>query len=375
MNILAYVHLRNIVRSTGAGRVARELMEHVAGRDGVNMHILADRADHAAIAGEMNVRWASFPYHLFSTDTSRQQRNWMMYQRPTAEHFWPEAQIVHCAGESYVPTDGSRLVVTVHDAAYFDHGAHPLNLSTLKQQVKWRVLYRTLLRKVDAFHTVSHFSAERLAAAFPSIRSRLRVVYNGVSSLFFEPRDSAVEQLLLDKGLKNRRYVLLPGGLHYRKNADMVLKAWPILQQRFPDVALVVAGHNHAAYLPLAAELGKSVILTGFIEDKTLRALYHGAEVVWFPSRYEGFGLPVLEAMACGAAVVASNTTSIPEISGDAALLVSPNSLDENVEAVDAVIQDGQLRATLQKRGKKRALPFTWDASSVQMREIYSSLL
>lgn len=375
MNILAYVHLRNIVRSTGAGRVARELVEHVARRDGVNMHILADRADHAAIADEMNVRWAAFPYHLFSSDTSLQQRKWMMYQRPTAEHFWPEAQIVHCTGESYVPTASSRLVVTVHDAAYFDHGAHLLSLATLKQQVKWRVLYRTLLRKVDVFHTVSHFSAERLADAFPAIRSRLRVVYNGVSSLFFEPRDSDVEQLLSGKGLKNRRYVLLPGGLHYRKNAEMILKAWPILQERIPDVALVVAGHNHAAYLPLAAELGKSVILTGFVEDKTLRALYHGAQVVWFPSRYEGFGLPVLEAMACGAAVVASNTTSIPEISGDAAVLVSPYSIDENVEAIDAVIQDGQLRARLRRRGKKRAAPFTWDASSIQMREIYSSLL
>ena len=375
MNILAYVHLRNIVRSTGAGRVARELVEHVAGRDGVNMHILADRADHAAIAGEMNMRWASFPYHLFSSDTSLQQRNWMLYQRPTAEHFWPEAQIVHCTGESYVPTANSRLVVTVHDAAYFDRGAHLLSLATLKQQVKWRVLYRTLLRKVDVFHTVSHFSAERLAAAFPAIGSRLRVVYNGVSSLFFEPRDSRVEQLLADRGLKNRRYILLPGGLHYRKNADMVLKAWPILQERIPDLALVVAGHNDAAYLPLAAELGKSVILTGFVEDTTLRALYHGAQVVWFPSRYEGFGLPVLEAMASGAAVVASNTTSIPEISGDAAVLVSPSSIDENVEAIDAVIQDGQLRARLRNRGKKRASTFTWDASAIQMREIYSSLL
>jgi glycosyltransferase involved in cell wall biosynthesis len=375
MNILAYVHLRNIVRSTGAGRVARELVEHVARRDGVNMHILADRADHAAIVDEMNVHWASFPYHLFASDASLQQRKWIMFQRPTAEHFWPEAQIVHCTGESYVPTASSRLVVTVHDAAYFDKGAHLPNFATLKQQVKWRVLYRTLLRKVDVFHTVSHFSAERLAIAFPGIRSRLRVVYNGVSSLFFEPRDSDVEQLLVDKGLKNRRYVLLPGGLHYRKNAEMVLKAWPILLERIPDLALVIAGHNNAAYLPLPAELGKSVILTGFIEDTTLRALYHGAQVVWFPSRYEGFGLPVLEAMACGAAVVTSNTTSIPEISGDAAVLVSPYSIDENVDALDAVIQDGQLRERLQKRGKKRAAPFTWDASAIQMREIYSSLL
>lgn len=298
-----------------------------------------------------------------------------MYQRPTAEQFWPEVQLVHCTGESYVPTSSSRLVVTAHDAAYFDHGAHPLSLSTMMQQVKWRVLYATLIRTVDVFHTVSHFSADRLATAFPEIRSRLRVAYNGVSSLFFRPRDSDVEQFLECAGLKGRRYILLPGGLHYRKNAGLVLKAWPILQDRIPDVALVVAGHNDAEYLPLAAELGASVILTGFVEDESLRALYHGAQVVWFPSLYEGFGLPVLEAMACGGAVVASNSTSIPEISGDAAVLVSPYSVDENVEAIESVIQDGQLRESLRKRGKQRASPFTWNASSARLHEIYSGLL
>jgi glycosyltransferase involved in cell wall biosynthesis len=375
MNILAYVHLRNIVDSTGAGRVARELVEHVARREAVNMHILADRADHASIANNMNAQWTSFPYHLFTDDTSRQQRKWMMYQRPTAEQFWPEAQIVHCTGESYVPTSRSRLLVTLHDAAYFDQGAHPLALSTLKQQTKWRVLYKTLLRKVDLFHTVSNFSADRLAAAFPGIRSRLRVVYNGVSSLFFEPRSSDFETLLESAGLQGKRYVLLPGGLHYRKNADMVLKAWPILQERMPDVLLVVAGHNDPAYLPLAAELGKSVVLTGFVADPTLRALYHGARVVWFPTRYEGFGLPVLEAMACGCAVVASNNTSVPEIAGHAAVLVSPFSLDENIEAIQTVINDAQLRAELRKQGKKRAASFTWNNSSAQLHEIYSSLL
>jgi glycosyltransferase involved in cell wall biosynthesis len=374
MNILAYVHLRNIHHCTGAGRVARELIEHVSRCEDVNMHILADQADYKAVAHKVAGPWTTFPYHLFSRDTSIQQAKWILFQRPTAEAYWPKAEIVHCTMESYVPTSGSRLVVTIHDAAYFD-GAHPHSFSTFKQQLKWRILYGTLSRTADVFHTVSHFSAERLADAFPMIRSRLRVIHNAVSPIFFESFNGNAEGYLAISHLRERRFVLLPGGLHYRKNADLVLRAWPILRDRFPDLTLVIAGHNHPDYLPAARDLGPSVILTGFVEDRQLRALYHCAQAVWFPSQYEGFGLPVLEAMACGAPVVASNNTAIPEISGDAALLVHPRSIDENVQALEAVVNDGDLRANLVRKGKKRAEPFTWTASAAQLHAVYSELV
>jgi glycosyltransferase involved in cell wall biosynthesis len=375
MNILAYVHLRNIHRSTGAGRVARGLIEHVARREGVNVHLLGDRADYGAIIPNVGHPWTTFPSHLFSNDTSVQQAQWLLLQRPRAEAFWSDAQIVHCTTESYVPTACSRLMVTIHDAAYFDGGAHPNNLSTITQELKWRTLYGTLSRTVDVFHTVSNFSAERLATAFPAIQSRIRVIHNAASSLFFESFDSTTEERLEGAGLKGTRYVLLPGGLHYRKNAELVLKAWPIIQERNPDLMLVVAGHNDPAYTPRAAGLGRFVSLVGFVEDELLRALYHGAQVVWFPSRYEGFGIPVLEAMACRAPVVASNGAAIPEIAGDAAVLVSASSVSENVEAIEAVLSDGQLRASLRRRGRKRAEPFTWTNAAAQLHGVYSSLL
>src|SRR6202012_1529690 len=110
----------------------------------------------------------------------------------------------------------------------------------------------------DIFHTVSHFSAERLGDAFPMIRSRIRVIHNAVSPLFFEPFDSDAELFLETSNLKGKRFVLLPGGLHYRKNADLVLKAWPILRKTIPDLTLVVAGHNHPDYLRAAKNLGQS---------------------------------------------------------------------------------------------------------------------
>ena len=375
MNVLAYIHMRNIHRSTGAGRVARELIESVARRDGVNMHILADRSDHGRIAHQVGGAWTTFPYHLFSGATSLQQARWIMFDGPAAETYWPHAEIVHCAMESYVPTAGSRLVVTVHDAAYFDR-AHRPTFSAFKQQLKWRILYGTLTRSADVFHTVSQFSAERLAHAFPAIRSRLRVIYNAVSSMFFAPFDFDTAPLdPVVARLRGKRFILVPGGLHHRKNADMILRAWPILQSRIPDLTLVIAGHNHPDYMAQARSLGRSVKLTGYVEDEQLRALYHGAQAVWFPSLYEGFGIPVLEAMACGTPVVASNTTAIPEISGDAAILIGPHSVDQNVQAIEAVVSDARLRADMRGRGKRRAAPFTWAASAAQLHTVYSGLV
>jgi glycosyltransferase involved in cell wall biosynthesis len=375
MNILAYVHLRNIHHSTGAGRVARELVEHVARREEANVHLLADRADYDIVTPKVGPPWTTLPCHLFSSDTSVQQAKWLMLHSPAAERFWPEVQIVHCTGESYVPTGRSRLVVTAHDAGYFDRGAHQRGLSTLKQSMKWRMLFATLSRTVDVFHTVSNFSAQRLGAAFPDIGSRIRVVYNAVTPLFFNPLDQSTEQILSRLNLKGRRYVLLPGGLSYRKNAELVLKAWPILRERVRDLTLVVASHSQKEYLAQAKNMSDSVVLTGFVEDNELRALYHGAQTVWIPSRYEGFGLPVLEAMACGAPVIASNTTSIPEIAGDAAVLVSPDSVHENVEAIVSVVNDGRLRANMRKQGKRHAASFTWAASAKKLCEIYAELL
>jgi len=372
MNILAYVHLRNIYRSTGAGRVARELIEHVARRDGINMHILADRADHKAIAHKVGGPWMKFPYHCFSSDTSTQQARWIFLQRPAAAAFWPEAQVTHCTMEAYVPKANSSLVVTIHDAAYFD-GAHPACFATYKQQLKWKILYGTLARYADIFHTVSEFSAERLAHAFPMIRSRLRVIHNAVSNVFLDSATPNADHLR-DLALNDRAYVLLPGGLHYRKNAELVLRAWPIFQKRFPEVMLVITGHNSPEYLDRVKALGTSVKIAGFVEDHQLRTLYEGAHAVWFPTRYEGFGIPVLEAMACGGPVVASDNSAIPEIAGDAALLVAPHSAAQHVEALAALIEDSQLRTTLCAKGKLRAAAFTWESSAAKLHSLYAEV-
>lgn len=375
MNILAYVQLRNIYESTGDGRVARQITEHLLQRTEDRLHILADPEDHGRVVHKVGSPWTELSYHFFDRNTSRQHAQWAFTGRPLAEDYWPDVEIVYCTCDAYVPTRRAKLVVTLHDAAIFENRALPRHYLFYRERLKCRLTYGILSRKADLIQTVSHFSAERLAHYFPALRSRLRVVPNAVSPRFFLPVSAEGKQALHEYGLNDRPFVLLPGGLQFRKNAALVLQAWPLVRQLHPEVQLVVAGHSAPDYLAAAKALGESVRLMGYVSDEVLCALYEAAQVVWFPSLYEGFGLPVLEAMAQGAAVVTSKVASLPEVAGDAAILVSPASVAEHVEALRGLLQDGRQRQALGQRGRLRAQQFTWPRSVAQLRQHFLSLI
>jgi glycosyltransferase involved in cell wall biosynthesis len=376
LNVLTYVHLRNIYGSTGVGRVTRELAEHLANNTGITQKILADRADHASIVPKMGEPWTGFDYRLFERDTSRQQALWFFTNRPVAEQYWAEVDLVYCTAESYVPVRKAKLVVTSHDMQLFEPGAHAMTRSLLQQRLKWRVLFRKLARKVDLFHTISAFSAERLAHYYPEISSRLKVVPNAASETFFAPPTAEGLSVLPQLGVQGRPYVLVPGGLHHRKNADLILRAWPILHRKHPELTLVVLGHNSPDYVAQAQALAPSLVMTGYQTEAGLIALYSKAQLVWFPSRYEGFGMPVIEAMACGAPVVTSNTTALPEVAGGAAAaLLDPNRPEDHVEAISALLVDESARQRAIELGLIRASHFRWSQSAEMLVEAFKSIV
>ena len=375
MRLLALVHLRNIHRSTGAGRVARQRVEHLALREDVDMQILADPGDHARILPLVGAPWDQFRYRFFSKETSRQQAEWFFLERPRAEQYWPEAQVMFCTAESFVPVRRARLVIKLHDAAYFEGDAHRMDRAFIAQRLKWSLLYRKMGRRADLFHTVSEFSAERLAHFFPALRGRLRVVHNAVTPHFFSPVTADGVAYLDAEGLRERPFLLVPGGLHFRKNAELIFAAWPLLKSMHPELQLAVVNHSSPQYAERARQFGTDFRILNFVSDDALRALYGQAACVWFPSRYEGFGLPVIEAMACGAAVVASRASSLPEIAGDAALLGEAHNPLDHVERLDAVLRDSALRADLGARGAERARRFTWSESARQMKQLFEGLL
>ena len=375
LNLLAYVHLRNIHGSTGAGRTARQITEHLAFRDDVNLRVLADRADAGRVLALVQEPWTNYVYSTFSAETSQQQARWFLLDSPKAEAYWPEADVVFCTAESYVPVQKARLAMTAHDASYFEPGAHVRDASYWKTRLKWELLFRKLERKVDMFHTVSQFSAERLSHFFPGIASRIQWVHNGVTPLFFESVAREGLTYLETAGLAGRSFVLIPGGLHFRKNAELILEAVPKLLKRFPDLIVAVVNHTNPVYAERTTAFGDRFRLLGFVSDHALHALYAAAQVVWYPSRYEGFGLPIVEAMASGAAVVGSNSSSIPEIAGDAAMLVDPGNAQAHIDALSDLLLDGKARQELMQRGFARAARFTWAQCAAELRRHFGNLV
>ncbi len=375
LNLLAYVHMRNIHNSTGAGRTARQLVEHLSCRPDINLEVLADASDMARVLPLVKEPWTNYRFHPFQADTSRQQARWFFLDDPPAERFWPDADVVFCTAESYVPVRTARLVMTAHDAGYFESGAHTRDTTYWKARFKWTLLFQKLARKVDLFHTVSQFSADRLAHFFPAIRSRVRCVHNGVTPHLFGPVPDAGLEYLDVAGLASRPFVLIPGGLHYRKNAELILQAAPLLLRQFPDLILAVVNHCNPTYAESAQKLGPRFKLQGFVSDEALHALYTAATVVWFPSRYEGFGLPVIEAMACGTPVVASNASSIPEIAGQAAILVDPGDAQGHVAAIASLLTDPLARQQFASAGRERSAGFTWQRSAAQLKQHFDTLV
>jgi glycosyltransferase involved in cell wall biosynthesis len=142
-----------------------------------------------------------------------------------------------------------------------------------------------------------------------------------------------------------------------------------------PELKIVIVNHSNPAYIERAASLSPGLKMLGFVSDEALHALYSAATVVWFPSRYEGFGLPVIEAMACGAPVVASHASSLPEIAGDAATLVRANTPEAHTAALEGLLCDAPMRQQFVAAGRERAATFTWSSSAAQLKRQFDSLL
>jgi glycosyltransferase involved in cell wall biosynthesis len=242
-----------------------------------------------------------------------------------------------------------------------------------------RVVPRSITRAdrvlADSIHTrsdiVSHFGVSP---------DKIEVLYSGFAARFRpEPEPGEWQRLQSRYGIDDRPYVLSVGTLQPRKNYVRLIRAFSALRPEAmkPGTQLVIAGGWGWLYddiLAAAEEHGERVRILGFVDEADLPALYRSAALFAFPSLYEGFGLPVLEAMACGVPVVCSNASSLPEVAGDAALLVDPVDTDGLAGAMGRVLEDGELREEMIARGLVQAARFTWDGAARQLMAVLDVL-
>lgn len=245
-----------------------------------------------------------------------------------------------------------RAAVTVHDLGYrYFPNAHP---PRHRLYLDWTTRYSA--RRAALVFADSRATADDLARFYGTPPGKIRVVYPGVDA----PPVGDVEVVRRKYGLPER-YLLFLGTLQPRKNIARLAQAYA---RANVDAALVLAGGQGWLYDPAWVAGVPNVILPGYVDDADKGALYAGAMALVFPSLYEGFGFPVLEAMLCGTPVVCSRTSSLPELAGDAALLVNPLDTDEIANAMTRIIYDTALRGDLVARGYAQAAKFTWEAAA-----------
>ncbi len=273
----------------------------------------------------------------------------------------------------------TRAVVTIHDCIHLLFPQYLPNRGAIHYA---ELMMRHAIRRSAVVLTVSEASRADILRFFPETDAeRVQVVPNAIDRAILDDPGEEEKARVRERYQIRGRFVLYAGNIKPHKNLERLITAFALLRQRgFDDLKLIIIGdevtkHGSLRRTMEAAGLRHDVRFFGFVPDRTLACLYRMASVFAFPSLYEGFGLPPLEAMACGTPVVTSRLSSLPEVVGDAAMLVDPYSTEDIARGLLRVLSDETVRTDLVKRGRVRAQAFSWEQSVERIHATYLKVL
>ena len=270
-----------------------------------------------------------------------------------------------------------RAVVTIHDCI---HLMFPQYLPGSLAHLYARGAMWTAVRKSDRILTVSEASKRDILRFFDIAADKVAVIYNAIDERFLAPPDLERMDLIRQRYQLDHPFVLYAGNIKPHKNLERLIDAFGRARAKgLGDLRLVIVGDELSKYPPLRRavhrhRLDKYVRFLGFQPNETLAAFYRLARAFAFPSLYEGFGLPPLEAMAHGTPVVTSNVSSLPEVLDSAALLVNPENLFDIARGIRQVLTDETLRKDLVRRGYEQVKRYSWERSAQQVLDVYRSV-
>ncbi len=357
--VIAAWHLKNF--NVGIGRYCRGLIAALGRVDKEN--------EYHVLMPEMTCRFPERPnvrYHLIRIPIFK-RRVW----EQVAPQLVGRYDVLHFPHDSVVVWKRGKFVATIHDVK-------PLLFETLRPRPGWNSLIEHLLipdrrTQVDHVLTLSNCSRRDIIERLDLPAHRVSVVYPGVDLDRFRPDCEG-------RGRSSRPYILCVAGSDPTKNVETLLRAFaqlPSALQGEHDVIFVGDLRRRQDLRDQARQLGieTNVRFAGVVDDAQLVKFYQQAAVLVFPSRYEGFGLPVIEAMACGCPVISSNASSLPEVTGDAALLADPLDSYGFARHLERVLADAELRCTLREKGLVRAAQFSWERTARETVRVFQRVM
>jgi glycosyltransferase involved in cell wall biosynthesis len=358
------------LRDYGIGTYVRNLLRELASQDDRHTFVLLCRERDVDAIRALSPRFEPLVEHA---------ANYSVREQFTLPRALARARIDLFHAPHYVVSPFVRcpFLVTIHDCI---HLRFPQYLPNRAAYVYAKAMMTMSARRARRILTVSNASKDDILHYLKVPADKVEVIYNGLDvRLVAPPTDEDVARVR-DRFMLNSRFVLYTGNIKPHKNVDRLIEAYALLRrQGFEDVQLLIIGEEISRYPNLRRlvhrhQLHRQVRFFGFVPDETLAVLYRLASVFVFPSLYEGFGLPPLEAMAAGAPVITSNVSSLPEVVDEAAVLIDPTDAGSIAAAMARVLGDADLRAELIRRGHERVKAFSWRRSVARVRQVYEEL-
>lgn len=305
------------------------------------------------------------------------------------ENFWEEIDIPNILTNTgmdiyHVPQNGiglprektSPFVITLHDVIPFimPETVGPQYLKIYTKEIP------EIIPLCDGIITVSEFSKQDIIKSLGFPEDKIFVTHLAAEDIYYPQNKTLCKNFVKENYKIEENFILYVGGFSPRKNITGLIQAFskikPKLKKKYKLVILGKKGRSYYDYRDLAYELGlkEDVIFTGYVPVEELPVFYNAASVFCYPSFYEGFGLPPLEAMACGTPTIASNVTSIPEILGDDALYIKPENIDDIAEKLLMLIEDEKLRIEMSFKGLRRSAMYSWKKTAVETINAYRQI-
>jgi glycosyltransferase involved in cell wall biosynthesis len=362
------------VNDFGVGTYIRNIVHALAEIDSEDQFFLLGQSDPYQEFADLpqNFRHVAFPYDEHSPRS-------LVELNRTVKRL--QCDLVHVPHLFWYPRRAPcPYIVTVHDLLnYF----YPTGNGSEMKRMLHNFLTRRALERSARILAVSKFTRSDIIRIYRIRPEKIEVVYNAIDERFRRGHaNQADREMIAERYQVNYPFLLYAGNIMPHKNVVRIIEAFSALktalqkEDRFPDLKLIIIGDELSKHPDLRRTVVKGAVqndvrFLGFVPIDVLRIFYDAAKVFVFPSLYEGFGLPPLEAMAHGTPVVASNMTSLPEVAGNAAVLVNPENVFEIMRAVHRVLVDQPLRERLKERGYEQVQKFSWETSARRTLEIY----